>query len=107
MLSFEEQLHDRPSPRTTKVWNFERSFRDNAGGHEWVSLPQAFKQAGFLTTGMGKVFHPGQPANHDYPASWSPQWGYFSPEVDTCDGSYTLHGDEYRQGAPNLSTSLL
>jgi iduronate 2-sulfatase len=43
-------------PDTTRVWNFVGSFRDAAeGGNGWVTMPQFFKQAGFLTFGFGKL----------------------------------------------------
>ena len=28
-------------------------------GPDWVTLPQAFKQAGYVTGGAGKLFHTG------------------------------------------------
>jgi hypothetical protein len=42
---------------------------------------------------MGKVFHPGEPKDNDYPASWSTNWEYFNPNVDKCNASFTLEGD--------------
>ena len=41
-------------PDTTRVWNFKRSFRDLPDGGAWVSLPQAFKNAGYLVSGMAR-----------------------------------------------------
>ena len=82
-------------PDTTRVWNFKRSFRDNPNGENWLSLPQAFKKAGFMTSGMGKVFHPGHPKNNDYPASWSEEWEYFDPAVDKCNSSFALSGQQW------------
>jgi iduronate 2-sulfatase len=41
-------------PDTTKVWNFKGSFRD-ALGKKIHSLPGAFKDNGYISTGMGKV----------------------------------------------------
>jgi iduronate 2-sulfatase len=82
-------------PDTTRVWNFERSFRDLPDGPSWVTLPAAFKHAGYLTSGMGKVFHPNRPANDDVPFSWSPQWEYFQPAVDKCNASYPIRGDSW------------
>lgn len=51
-------------PDTTQIWNFKGSFRDVLG-NAVSSLPGAFKNAGWLTTGMGKVYHPGSPAGGD------------------------------------------
>ena len=42
-------------PDLTGSWNFKRSFRDAAKGSNWTSLPQAFKRAGWVTAGFGKV----------------------------------------------------
>eukprot|EP01052_Picozoa_sp_SAG31_P054852 SAG31_NODE_14824_length_785_cov_1.839650_2_plen_76_part_01 len=59
-------------PDTTRVWNFVGSFRDAAAsGGSWTTLPQYFKEAGFLTYGFGKLFHPGSPPLNDFPTSWS------------------------------------
>lgn len=50
-----------------------------------VTLPQFFKQHGYQTQSLGKIFHTGH-GNHDDPASWSaPSWRpkggmYASPE---------------------------
>lgn len=42
-------------PDSTKVWNFKGHVRDHLP--DVVSLPGAFKHAGFDTCGVGKVFH--------------------------------------------------
>ncbi|XP_065190341.1 iduronate 2-sulfatase-like isoform X2 [Sycon ciliatum] len=60
-------------PDTTHVWQI-------SGQEYWrqvvnaTSLPQYFKQNGYVTIGMGKVFHPGSPSgNDDKKYSWSPE----------------------------------
>ena len=59
-------------PGTTHVYNFVDDFRGaTPAGASWVTLPQYFKQAGYYTTSIGKVFHPARPANFDFPASWT------------------------------------
>jgi arylsulfatase A-like enzyme len=66
-------------PDRTQIWNFHGSFRDREkeeGAGSWVSLPQWFKQNGWITAGMGKVFHPNSPPNND-PVSWT--LPYFKP----------------------------
>lgn len=49
-------------PDTTRVWDLHTHFRATQGspanGKKWVTLPQYFKQNGYFTAGMGKVFHP-------------------------------------------------
>eukprot|EP00038_Savillea_parva_P009173 m.181696 g.181696 ORF g.181696 m.181696 type:complete len:542 (-) comp15341_c0_seq1:76-1701(-) len=74
-------------PDTTRVWNFQDHFRQpvsapggGAGGENWLSLPEYFKKAGYLTVGSGKLFHPGVPPDNDAPLSWSPGYDYYCPE---------------------------
>ena len=45
-------------PDTTRVWDLKTQFRETAGAAHWATLPQAFRDAGYATFGMGKVFHP-------------------------------------------------
>lgn len=47
-------------PDTTKLLSNEKAtyWRDNAGN--FTSLPQHFKDAGYVTVSVGKVFHPGR-----------------------------------------------
>lgn len=48
-------------PDHTRVWNFRQDFRQagvgktGLAGAEWVTMPEYFKQNGFLTLGHGKV----------------------------------------------------
>ena len=35
------------------MWNFKSSFRDAVNGESWTSLPQAFKDNGFISAGFG------------------------------------------------------
>ena len=84
-------------PDTTKVWNFENSFRETLGYTNVTSMPQAFKDNGWNTVGLGKVYHPGHPASDDVPYSWSNQWQYYHPnDADYvgqgCGGSNTTRG---------------
>ncbi|XP_019850331.1 PREDICTED: N-acetylgalactosamine-6-sulfatase-like [Amphimedon queenslandica] len=46
-----------------------------------TTIPQYFKENGYLTIGMGKIFHPGAPnGNDDVKYSWNQEWkkGAFS-----------------------------
>ena len=63
---------------TTLAWNFKESFRtsilpsgSSGGGATWKSVPQHFKESGWLTAGGGKTYHEGLPANFDSPWSWT------------------------------------
>ena len=48
-------------PDTSKVWTIGPYFRTTMGhlGNKVITLPQYFKQHGYRTTGVGKIFHPG------------------------------------------------
>ena len=42
-------------PDTLRVWNLQKHFRETLP--DVVTLPQAFKQAGYTSVGLGKLFH--------------------------------------------------
>jgi len=72
-------------PDETQSYTFKTSFRDTLP--DAVSLPQAFKNAGYLTCGFGKTFHDDgipSPPDYDNPYSWSPECPYYAPEEDFC-----------------------
>lgn len=57
-------------PDTTKVYNLEKHFRTELP--DVITLPQLFKQHGYHSQGLGKIYHGGK---LDDPASWSvPHW---------------------------------
>ncbi|XP_069468860.1 iduronate 2-sulfatase isoform X1 [Ambystoma mexicanum] len=58
-------------PSTTKLFDFNSYWRVHAGNYS--TMPQYFKENGYVTMSVGKVFHPGITGNHsdDYPYSWS------------------------------------
>lgn len=71
-------------PDTTRIWDIGPYFRDTmpgGKGKDVVTLPQAFKEAGWNVSGVGKVFHPGSSSGapsgfstggSDMPYSWTP-----------------------------------
>lgn len=73
-------------PDTTRVWNFKDDFREPSVGADWNSMPEFFKRHGMVSLGSGKLFHPGVPADNDWPRSWSTDFQYsgvpvyYSPE---------------------------
>lgn len=75
-------------PDRIRTYTFESSFRDAPGGLEMHSLPQAFKEAGWISCGVGKTFHDDaimSPPDYDTPLSWSPECGdYFVTPRDAC-----------------------
>ncbi|ELT93612.1 hypothetical protein CAPTEDRAFT_134558 [Capitella teleta] len=57
-------------PKTTRVYDLETYWRKSGG--DFTTLPQYFKENGYLTQGIGKVFHHGEASgfNND-DASWT------------------------------------
>jgi iduronate 2-sulfatase len=55
-------------PTTLGIYDLETNFRRAAP--DAVTLPQYFRQHGYHTEGMGKIFHVGH-GNHEDTASWS------------------------------------
>ncbi|AMV19472.1 sulfatase-like hydrolase/transferase [Planctomyces sp. SH-PL14] len=70
-------------PQTLRIYDLGTNFRKSVP--DVVTLPQHFKNHGYKTEAMGKLFHVGH-GNHEDPASWSvPHWqaksiGYALPE---------------------------
>lgn len=70
-------------PQTLRIYELSTNFRQSVP--EVVTLPQHFKQLGWKTEALGKLFHVGH-GNHEDPVSWSvPHWkaksiGYALPE---------------------------
>src|SRR5215212_5105253 len=59
-------------PTTLGIYDLGTNFRKAAP--DAITLPQYFKQHGYHTEGMGKIYHQGH-GNHDDAASWSvPFW---------------------------------
>ena len=91
-------------PDRSRVWTIGPYFRDTTGA-DWVTLPQAFKQAGFITGGAGKLFHTGAPSGFltekdnatgkeyvvrygdDYPMSWTLPYNQ-NIDIMPADGQY-------------------
>ncbi|XP_041483446.1 iduronate 2-sulfatase-like [Lytechinus variegatus] len=58
-------------PDTTRLYDFGSYWRTHAGNY--TTIPQHFKDNGYITLSVGKVFHPGAPSGmtDDYPYSWT------------------------------------
>ena len=73
-------------PDSTRVWGNDKHFREKSP--ETVTLPQAFKQAGWHTEAYGKILH----GRMSDPPSWSvPAW----PEGGRQAGMAYVDVDEY------------
>ncbi|MEX2026514.1 MAG: sulfatase, partial [Pirellulaceae bacterium] len=59
-------------PQTIGIYDLGTNFRQSVP--DAVTLPQHFRQHGYKSEGLGKIFHVGH-GNHEDPASWSvPHW---------------------------------
>ncbi|KAL0883654.1 hypothetical protein ABMA27_015780 [Loxostege sticticalis] len=58
-------------PDALRLYDFYSYWRDTVGN--FTTIPQYFKENGYETFSVGKVFHPGKSSNFtdDYPYSWS------------------------------------
>ncbi|KAK2159194.1 hypothetical protein LSH36_156g00065 [Paralvinella palmiformis] len=56
-------------PDTTRVWSQKEYWR-KVGGN-FTTLPQYFKENGYITANVGKVFHPRKASGKDDPMSWT------------------------------------
>jgi arylsulfatase A-like enzyme len=64
-------------PDTTKVWDLRGSFRLNTPeGEDWLAFPEWFKEKGYKTYGVGKLYHRLNPARYDT-RSWTEPYGAF------------------------------
>jgi iduronate 2-sulfatase len=65
-------------PDSLKVWDLKRHFRDTFP--DIVTLPQHFRNNGYFTQGIGKIFHNGNTKPQGDPVSWSvPQTYHWAP----------------------------
>lgn len=71
-------------PDSIRVWDLNTPLRTHLP--DLVTLPQHFKQQGYITQCIGKIFH--DPADHQDPVSWSvpEQWHV----TDEAGGKYVL-----------------
>lgn len=56
-------------PDTTHIYDLVHYFRDLGGN--FTTIPEFFKQNGYISAGMGKIFHPGTASGDDDPISWT------------------------------------
>merc|ERR1711971_27645 len=81
-------------PDTTRCYA-EHRFRAR-GLDVAVTLPQYFKENGYMTLGMGKVWHPGMPgtpAGDDYPKSWNEKM-FHTNSTDDSSFSWKAYTEE-------------
>ncbi|KAG8332959.1 hypothetical protein J6590_012728 [Homalodisca vitripennis] len=86
-------------PDTLHLYDFYSYWRDVAGN--FTTLPQYFREHGYYTKSVGKVFHPGISSNwsDDQPYSWSstpyhpPSQAYMNAPVCSREGQEALHSN--------------
>ncbi|KAM8800079.1 iduronate 2-sulfatase [Eudromia elegans] len=79
-------------PDTTRLYDFYSYWRVHAGNYS--TMPQYFKENGYVTMSVGKVFHPGISSSYsdDYPYSWSiPP---FHPSAEKYENAKTCRGKD-------------
>lgn len=86
-------------PDTTRVTDMVHYWR--VVGGNFTTIPQYFKDNGYITAGMGKIFHPGAPSNYNDPISWTEPYfkkdkNYYSDIHDT----WTAFPDEQLKEKP-------
>lgn len=74
-------------PDSTRVYDLVTHFRNTVP--DVVSLPQHFRESGYYTVGMGKIYHSG----YDDPKSWS------EPHRDGKGENYVLEENKQRMAA--------
>ncbi|MCR9202350.1 MAG: sulfatase [Planctomycetaceae bacterium] len=84
-------------PDSLRIWNLTRGLRD--ARPEIVTLPQLFRQQGYFTQGIGKIFHNWRTALKGDPDSWSVPAQYHFARHD--DDQPLLPGES----PPDLATA--
>ena len=74
-------------PDTTHVHDIIRYFRNVAGN--FTTIPQYFKEHGYVTAGAGKVFHGGMASDNDDPISWTEPYYHGSNDYWHKENSHT------------------
>nr|XP_012595484.1 iduronate 2-sulfatase isoform X5 [Microcebus murinus] len=79
-------------PDTTRLYDFNSYWRVHTGN--FSTIPQYFKENGYVTMSVGKVFHPGISSNHsdDSPYSWS--FPPYHPSSEKYENTKTCRGPD-------------
>ncbi|MEJ1280102.1 iduronate 2-sulfatase [Cricetulus griseus] len=79
-------------PDTTRLYDFNSYWRVHSGN--FSTIPQYFKENGYVTMSVGKVFHPGISSNHsdDSPYSWS--FPPYHPSSEKYENTKTCRGQD-------------
>ena len=92
-------------PDTSHVYDLIHYFR-KVGGN-FTTLPQYFKENGYDTIGMGKIFHPGQASGGDDPISWSEPYFHGKNNFESVQRSWQAIPDALLKDRPLVDQQLL
>ena len=85
-------------PDTTHVYDLQTYWRESAGN--FTTIPQYFKNNGYVSIGMGKIFHPGIASGHDDPISWSEPYFHAKSYWETLEYSWRAIPDNLLKTKP-------
>ena len=91
-------------PDTTHVYDLVTYWRDVGGN--FTTIPQYFKNNGYVSAGMGKIFHPGDASNNDDPMSWSLPYFHAKGTWETMASSWLAVPDDQIPNKPLIDTQL-
>lgn len=92
-------------PDTTHVYDLQTYWRKSGGN--FTTIPEYFKNNGYVSVGMGKVFHPGIASGGDDPISWSQP--YFHAKHfgwETYEHSWRAVPDELLKDKPLVDAQI-
>lgn len=91
-------------PDTTHVYDLHSYFR-KVGGN-FTTLPEYFKQNGYITAGMGKIFHPGHASGHDDPVSWTEPYFHGVANFESKNNSWLAVPDNKLTNSPLIDKQV-
>ena len=91
-------------PDTTHVYDLQTYWRKSGGN--FTTIPQYFKNNGYTSIGMGKVFHPGKASGHDDPISWSEPYFHGNFTWETRENSWRAIPDELLKDKPLVDEQI-
>jgi len=66
------------SPETTTIQDNRIALQEVIG--DWITMPALFRQNGYYTMSLGKIFH-GKPPKHNDPEAWDEIYGFGATEL--------------------------
>ena len=92
-------------PDTTHVYDLQTYWRKSGGN--FTTIPEYFKNNGYVSAGMGKVFHPGVASGGDDPISWSvPYFHAKNMGWETNKNSWKAVPDELLKNKPLVDEQI-